>query len=346
LRPKRRPTLRDVARETGISVTQTSRALNGHDDVSARTRERVAEAAAKIGYTPNLEARRLKMPETRSNSLGLVLVTKNQRFSDPFFGGLLTALVDEAAHDGCEVQLTTPLADDDPTASYERALATKRVDGFVVLRAVHDDPRVEFLLEHSVPFVTFGRVGDTGGHPAVREPIGCLHPAVEHLVALGHRRIGCLAEPLEHAIATQRKASFHQALADHGLEAQASHIVVCGFREQEAQEATGLLLDGPDPPSALMTFNDSLAIGALRAAASRGIDVPGDLSVVGFDDIHAASHTMPPLTTLRHHPQVLGRHLIRQLLAAIEDRGYADDVCITPELIVRQSTGPAPTRAA
>ena len=345
MRPKRRPTLRDVARETGVSVTQTSRALNGHDDVSARTRERVAEVAAKIGYTPNLEARRLKMPEARSNSLGLVLVTKNQRFSDPFFGELLTALVDEAARDGCEVQLTTPLADDDPIASYERALATKRADGFVVLRAVHDDPRVEFLLEHSVPFVTFGRVGDTGRHPAVREPINCLHPALDHLVALGHRRIGCLSEPLEHAIATQRKASFHQALADHGLEAQAGHIVVCGFREQEAQEATGLLLDGPDPPSALMTFNDSLAIGALRAAASRGIDVPGDLSVVGFDDIHAASHTTPPLTTLRHHPQVLGRHLIRQLLAAIEDRGYADDVYITPELIVRQSTGPAQTRA-
>lgn len=159
---------------------------------------------------------------------------------------------------------------------------------------------------------------------------------------VGHRRIGCLAEPLEHAIATQRIASFHRALAHNRIEVQPQHIVPCGFREYAAVEATGQLLDGTDPPSALVAFNDLLAIGALRAAASRDLDVPGELSVVGFDDIHAARYTSPPLTTLRHDPQDIGCNLIAQLLAAIEDPGYADDVYITPELVVRESTGPLP----
>ncbi len=340
----KRPTLRDVAREANVSVTQTSRALNGHDDVSARTRQRVDEAATRIGYTPNLEARRLKMPKARTNSLGLVLATGSQRFSDPFFGELLTSLVDEAAGNGCELQLSTPLADEDPTASYQRAVVTKRVDGFVVLRATQRDPRVGFLRDHEVPFVTFGRIDDRGGHPAVVESTDCLRPAVDHLVSLGHRRIGCLAEPLDHAVAEQRTESFHRALADNGIKFQPQHIVACGFREHAGFEATAELLDGADPPSALVAFNALLAIGALRAAASRGLDVPGQLSIVGFDDIHVARYTSPPLTILRHRPEQMGRSLIAQLLAAIEDPGYVDDVYLTPELVVRRTTGPVSPR--
>lgn len=337
-----RPTLRDVAREIGLSVTQTSRALNGHDDVAASTRRRVEEAAHRIGYSPNLEARRLKMPNTRNHSIGLVLATQSQRLSDPFFGELLTALVDEAAERGYELQLSTPLVDEDPTASYQRAVRAKRVDGFVMLRTERNDPRVRFLSEHDVPFVTFGRIDDDGRHPAVNESIDCLRPAVDHLVGLGHRRIGCLAEPLEYAVAAQRYESFQRALAANGLEAEPAHIVPSGFREEAAAEAAGTLLDGAGPPTALVTFNDLLAIGALRAAAARGIDVPGQLSIVGFDDVHASRLASPPLTTMRHPAEAIGHHLIAQLLAVIEEPGTTADVYVTPELVVRQSTGPAP----
>lgn len=342
----KRPTLRDVAREAGTSITQTSRALNGHDDVSASTRARVEEAATRIGYSPNLEARRLKMPDTRTHSIGLVLATSSQRFSDPFFGELLTALVDSAAHHSYEMQLSTPLADEDPTASYQRAVRSKSVDGFVVLRAALNDPRVQFLREHNVPFVTFGRIDDLEDHPAVNDSIDCLQPAIDHLVALGHSKIGCLAEPLEYAIAAQRLASFQTALASHGIEAEPAHTVPSGFREDAAADATNQLLDGNDPPTAIVAFNDLLAIGALRAAETRGIRVPDELSVVGFDDIHAARFTSPPLTTLRHHDQAIGRQLIAQLRAAIEEPNDAADIYLTPELVVRQSTGPAPVISA
>lgn len=337
----KRPVLRDIARETGLSVTQTSRALNGHEDVSDQTRARVTEVAARIGYTPNLEARRLKMPDTRTGSIGLVLATRSQRFSDPYFGELLTALADEAAGGGCDLQLFTPLVDEDPTASYVSAVTAMRVDGFVVLRVAQRDPRVRFLQEQDFPFVTFGRADGIDGHPAVNESIDSLRPAVDHLAALGHRRIGCLTEPLEYAIAARRVASFQRALAAHGIEVDPAHIVPSGFRQDAAADATRRLFDGSDPPSALVAFNDLLAMGALRAASDLGLDVPDDLSIVGFDDIHAARFVSPPLTTLRHAPQTIGRELISQLLKGIDDPDYADDAYITPSLVVRQSTGPA-----
>ena len=337
-----RPTLRDVARESGLSITQTSRALNGHGDVAAGTRLRALEVARRLGYVPNLEARRLRDPSARSNSLGLVLAPGSQRFSDPFFGDLLAAMVDEAATRGYELQLTTPLADENPVASYERAITAKRVDGFIVLRAARTDPRVDYLVERGFPFVTFGKVDGPGRRPSVGESVRCLQPAVDHLVDLGHRRIGCLTEPLAFAIAARRYESFLGALEHHGLESPPEHQVPSGFREDSAFAATGRLLDAADRPTAVVAFNDLVAFGAIRAAAARGVAVPGDLSIVGFDDISSSRLSSPPLTTLRHVDEAVGRQLIGHLVAVIEQDDEPPDVFLQTELVVRGSTGPPP----
>lgn len=341
----RRPTLRDVAQALGLSVTQTSRALNGHADVALSTRERAQAAARELGYIPNLEARRLKMPDARSHSIGLVLVA-SQRFSDPFLGSLLTTMVDEAAARGYELQLSAPIEDEDPTESYRRAIVTKRVDGFVVLRTAVDDPRVHFLAERSFPFVTFGRThrtDDEGPFSAVAEDPGCLQPAVDHLVGLGHRRIGCLIEPEGFSIGTGRHRSFLRSMEAAGLTPTEDHIVPSGFRDDTAFDATGRLLERADRPTALITSNDLLALGAMRAAAALGIGVPDQLSIIGFDDISAAQFTTPGLTTLRHHDGAVGRELVTQLLAVIDDPATAAVIELQPELIVRGSTAPPPS---
>jgi LacI family transcriptional regulator len=341
---ERRPTLRDVAREAGLSVTQTSRALNGHADVAEATRQRAVDAAGRMGYTPNLEARRLKMPDTKRHSIGLILDTASQRFSDPFFGELLTELVDEAAVFGYELQLSAPLADEDPVDSYERAIRAKRVDGFVVLRTTHGDPRIPHLARSGVPFVSFGEPDHSDGHRTVSDSVDCLRPAIDHLVALGHRRIGCVAEPLTFTVATTRHASFLRALGSHGIDPNPDYLTIEGFREEAGYRAALRLLDLDDPPTALVTFNDLLAIGALGAAHSRGVLVPSHLSIIGFDDIHAARHTSPPLTTLRQSATSIGRSLIRQLVRAIaEPHRPAEHVHLTPELVVRRSTASAPS---
>lgn len=337
-----RPTLRDVAQALGLSVTQTSRALNGHADVALATRQRAQEAARELGYVPNLAARRLKMPDTRAQSIGLVLVP-SQRFSDPYFGSMLTTMVDEAAARGYELQLSAPV-DESPIESYHRAIVGKRVDGFIVLRTTRNDPRVDYLAERPFPFVTFGRVDRDHPFPAVAESPDCLQPAIDHLVELGHRRIGCLIEPIENSIGAGRHESFLRAMASAGLTPEPGHVVPSGYREDTAYEAAGNLLDRPDRPSALMASNDLLALGAMRAAGARNIVVPDELSIVGFDDITAAGFTTPPLTTLRHHDDAIGRHLIEQMVAAIEQPASAGLVELQPELIVRGSTavpGPA-----
>lgn len=339
--PGSRPTLRDVARLAGLSVTQTSRALNGHSDVAAATRQRAEVAAQELGYVPNLAARRLKMPDTRAHSIGLVLVS-SQRFSDPFLGDLLTAMADEAAAQGYELQLSAPLADEPPTTSYDRAIRGKRVDGFVLLRATLDDSRAQFLAQRSFPFVTFGRVDGVPEARAVAEAADCLQPAVSHLVELGHRRIGCLVEPLEYSIGAGRYHSFRLAMATCGLEVDDDLVIHSGFHSDTAYQAAGAALDGPDPPTALVASNDLLALGAMRAATARGLTVPDQLSVVGFDDITAAQFTAPPLTTLRYPDRTIGHHLITQLLAVIDDPGGGADVFIRPDLVLRHTTAPPP----
>lgn len=338
LTPEIRSTLHDVAEEAGLSVTQTSRALNGHSDVAASTRQRVAEAAGRLGYRPNLDARRLKDPSARSYSIGVILVTASQRLSDPFIGELLAALVDEAAAVGYELQLSAPLADEDPIASYDRAVRSNRVDGFVVLRTAKEDARAVHLVGRGVPFVTFGRALESSQHSSVGDSLDCIHPAVDHLVALGHRNIGCLSGSLDYTIGANRYESFHRALHVHGLEADPAHLAVTDFRHEAGVEATDQLLALPNPPTALVAFSDLLAIGAIRAAAARGVDVPRQLSIIGFDDVHMSRFTSPPLTTLRQSAQTVGRRLIDQLLAAIETPGTVEEVFLTPELIVRETT--------
>lgn len=339
-----RPTLREVARLAGLSVTQTSRALNGHSDVSVASRQKAEDAARRLGYVPNLEARRLKMPGTRSLSLGLVLVS-SQRFSDPFLGNLLATTVDEAAANGYELQLSSPLADEDPILSYERAILSKRVDGFIVLRTTLQDPRVEYLARYPFPFVAFDRGVNRGEDaptfPVVAETADCLQPAVDHLVELGHTRISCLIEPAEYRVGAGRHRSFLAAMAARGLTADDRLVVPSGFRDDTAYVSAGQLLDGANRPTALVASNDLLALGAMRAAQDRGLDVPRDLSIVGFDNITAAQLSRPGLTTLAHTEGTIGRHLVAQLLRAIDEPGPVKPVNLKPHLIVRESTAPA-----
>jgi LacI family transcriptional regulator len=345
LSEKKRPTLRDVAFTAGLSVTQTSRALNGHDDVSPGTRDRALAAARSLGYTPNLQARRLKMPDVQAHVIGIIL-SPTIRFSDPFLGELLTVMVAEASQAGYELHLSTPPADENPIASYQRAIRQRRVDGFVLLRLMLDDERIGYLQSERFPFVTYGRLPGTTGFPTVDEGVDSVKPAVDLLVDLGHTQIACLAEPLRQAKATARLASFQSAMHAHGLPTPDEYIVDAGFREESGCAAAKSLLSSPNKPTAVVALNDLVAIGALRAAAELGLQVPDDLSVVGFDDIEGARRTTPPLTTLRQPITDIGRLLIQELVVAIERSATTfHDRVVEPRLIVRQSTGRAPAAA-
>lgn len=336
-------TLKDVAQKAQLSVTQVSRALNGHDDVSASTRELARKVAAELNYTPNINARRLQDPKHRAGTIGIILANESLRFSDPFFGDLLSAMVLAAASHDLQLQLSTHFAETDPLTPYEDAIRGRRVDGFVLLRTLVDDTRVTFLQENGAPFVTFGQPENGRSHAIVDSVADSLAPVVRHLVELGHRRIACLAEPPQFAIANNRLSSFAQAVEQAPQRAHVTpRVVVAGFHEEDGLAATRELLSGPHPPTAIVALNDLLALGAMRAVHEEGLSVPEDLSVVGFDDISAASLVRPGLTTMRLSAAEVGQLLIDELHPLIEARRSSSrQRLVTPELVVRGSTGPA-----
>lgn len=339
-----RPTLRDVAREAGLSVTQASRALNDHTDVAEATKLRAREAAARIGYTPNLQARRLRDPSARTDNLGIILPGDTLAFSDPFFGDLLSTIATEAGSRGLQLNLWAPPTDVPTIEPYETAIRDQQVDGFILVRIQDQDPRVDYLLERKFPFVAFGEPQDRAGFAAVGISGAGMRTAIDYLVSHGHRRIGCLAEPGRFAIAAHRVAVFTEAAASNGLDPSDTPVVVAGFDQVSGLRSARELLLGAERPTAMITLNDHLALGAIQAAAELDMSIPGDLSVVGSDDIAVAALATPSLTTLRLSSAEIGAVLVDELTTAIAAASPTHSRrTVSSELVVRQSTGPAPS---
>jgi len=338
-----RPTLRDVAAKAGLSVTQVSRALNDHDDVAESTKLLARRVAAELRYLPNLDARRLKDPRTRNDTIGIVLQNDSLRFNDPFFGDLLTAMVAEAGAAGFQLTLSTHLSDTPPTEPYDLAIRRKQVDGFVLLRTMTGDPRISFLLDAGIPFVTFGRPDGQNGFPAVELADDCFDPVVAHLLELGHETIGCLVEPAHFALGQRRLEAFRQAAKRGGLHLHDTAVIEAGFHAGSGHDAAHELLNHSPRPTAIVAMNDLLAIGAMKAANTAGLSVPDDISIIGFDDIRAASQLRPTLTTVRMAAAEVAAGLIGQLVPAIE-AGQIDhaEYRVRTALLIRESSGRSP----
>ncbi len=333
-------TLKDVAHATGLSVTTVSRALNGFDDVAIDTREHIMAKATQLGYAPNLNARRLKTQ--RADAFGLIVPNEDLRFSDPFFADLLSGVIDQIADYGLELNITTPTEKDAYLELYLNYIRSRRVDGFILVRTTADDPRIALLQDHNFPFVAFGRADETADFSFVDEDgTDGFRQAVDHLVALGHRRIACIAEPRTLTKSRQRVQGYIDGLMSNALPVDESLIVEGRFRQRSGRESTEQLLDLPNPPTAIVAVNDLLAIGAMSAIQDRGLTVGKDVSVTGFDDITLSNYVSPALTTLHMPAHDMGRQLCQNLHKVITSNGKErPQTIVVPKLIVRNSTGP------
>jgi LacI family transcriptional regulator len=333
-------TLKDIARRVGRSVTTVSRALGGYDDVSPETRARVLKVAEDLGYEPNRSARQLRT--RRSDTLGLILPSANPRFSDPFFSEFFTGLVEETTRHGYELLVSLGASPKEETQRYLRFLRGRRVDGFVVVRTQRQDPRIDLLREHAFPFVAFGRVEGRNDFAYIDEDSAFgIRQVVDHLVSLGHTRFAFIAEPLCFTKSHLRLQGFRAALGAHGLPVEDDRIIAGGFRQESGWKIARYLLDLPAPPTAIVTANDLLALGVLRAVRERGLQVGRDVSVTGFDDILLAEHADPPLTTVHQPARKIGSMLGEMLIGEIRGEPLqARQVILNPRLVVRQSTGP------
>ncbi len=334
-------TLKDVAKRVGKSVPTVSRALGGFSDISPETRAEVQRVAREMGYVPSATATNLK--KRRTDNITLVMPGETPlRVSDPFFGEFVNGVVDRAAQHGFDLTLASSSGDDE-RATYIRYIRSRRTDGFIVVRVKHRDARIDLLRAQDVPFVAFGRTEDDD-YPWVDDDGAYgIGQAVDHLVALGHRRLAFIAEPLQLAKAQHRLDGFRAALAAHGLAAEPPLIAGANFRQPSGRQAAKALLDLPEPPTAIVASNDLLALGAMSEVQARGLVVGRDVSITGFDDIMPAEYSHPPLTTLHQSAQEMGMAAAGMLVKVIGKQPLPEKhILRRPELIVRQSTGPLP----
>lgn len=339
------PTIKDVAREAGVSIATVSYVLNKKDTfVSKETRRQVLETIERIGYTPNVTARNLKSSRTRLIGYAWHEVPYNQVNSvlDRFTYYLAQAAEAAGYH---VLTFTHPTAN--PLPVYDDLIRTQRVDAFVLAGTVRDDGRIRFLRDAEFPFVSFGRSNpdwnfpwvDTDGRQGVRE-------ATDYLISLGHRRIGMAAWPEESISGSFRVQGYLDALAAAGISFRPEYLVRGEHSEQAGRDALAYWSTLPldEQPTAIVAITDLVAIGIMNEAERRGLVIGHDLSVIGYDDVPMSQYLRPALTTVQQPILEIGQALVNLLENVLRQNPTPDGhILIPPRLIIRDSCG-APCR--
>ncbi len=329
----KRATLHDVAELAGVSYQTVSRVVNHHPNVSSKTRERVLRAIRQLDYRPNQAAKVL----ATGRSHMLQLITFDLSYSDPLPGMLYWARKFGYSLVISEIAPRTPR---DEAREILEDLAARMIDGLVLFTPFLDFTYEEIVdICHHLPFVIVGTELGLKVPSVVFDQRHGTRLAIQHLWNLGHRQIAEVSGPLLHVDARMRHENFVSTLQAHGLDSSLS--VEGDFEAPGGYAGVIHLLDTHRPFTALFVGNDRMAMGALNALSARGLRVPEDVSIVGFDDMLEAVYFNPPLTTVRQDFNTLGQQSIEYLVSMIKDPGMPlQQRVLYPELVVRNSTRP------
>jgi len=328
-------TLKDVATLAGVSVKTVSNVVNGYAFVKADNRRRVEEALASTGYRPNVGARNLR--RGRTGFIGLMV----PELSVPYFAELTALVITAAQRHDWNVLIEQTQGTREREQSSLASLGPHLIDGAIVspealeaddLRQLGPGVPLVMLGEHAVDF-PIDRVAIDNVR-AAREAVG-------HLAAMGRRRIAAIGANPHRGTAALRLAGYRAALADAGLPEDNTLVApALNYHRRDGAQAMAALLDGPAPPDAVFCFNDLLAIGALRAAAERGVRVPADLAVVGFDGTEESAYSLPSLTTVAPDKSAIAARAVELIHRRVSGAGLEppEDVQTPFALLVREST--------
>lgn len=325
--------IKDIARAARVSHSTVSRALRNSPLVNAETRALVHKIAEQQGYTVSAAARSLVT--RRTNTLGVVVTS----IANPFAGEVIAGIEETALAHGYSILLSTSHADPNREVRAVQSLQEHRVDGILVNSSRVGRLYIPMLAEMHIPIVLinnehpgeFIHSVTIDNHQAGRD-------ATRHLIELGHRRIAYVGNRFGLQADTDRFSGYRQIVeeADLGFEPE---LVVHGDGGAEAgMKAAASLLNLPERPTAVFCYNDMQALGVLRAAREKGLNVPRDLSVVGLDDLYLSSYTDPPLTTIQQPKQEMGRLAVQILLQLLSGGKPDSRITLTGKLVVRQST--------
>ena len=328
-------TIVDVAREAGVSHSTVSRVLNGRPHIKPETRARVMVALERLGYAPDMRARGLA--GGRLGVVGLVVLDLESSYITQVVRGVDAALADH----GLDLMLCTTHRREQRETSYVSRLSVGLVDGLLVLLPKRSDQYANDLAARDFPFVLIDHSGSPLANSVVAANRHGAMSAMEHLAELGHRRVAVITGDLDTTAGRDRLSGSQTAVTRLGLDPDPDLVVAGDFLETGGYSAAMRLFELDEPPTAVFAGSDTAAFGVVRAARDAGVDIPGDLSIVGFDDIPEAALTTPSLTTVRQPMSEMGRRAVTMLIERIEypQRPVAH-IEYPTELIARDSTAP------
>jgi LacI family transcriptional regulator, galactose operon repressor len=332
-----RATIRDIADAAGVSIATVSRVLNGRPDVSPGTREAVLRVVRDQGFSMNRSARALSAG--RTGLIGVTLPIVHVEYFSRILWGASEALYE---HD-MRVVLCPTMHERDREVTLLEQLLQGTTDGALLLLTRESNDALRALERKGFPFVVLDpRYPVDESTPVVSAAHWAgAKAATEHLLSLGHRRIGAITGPHGWVASVDRLDGYQAALAAAGVLADPDLIAKGNFTGESGRAAASRLLSLEDPPTAIFAFNDEMAVGAMRVAEQRGLRLPEELSIVGFDDLEKAEIVTPALTTVRQPLAEMGRMAVSLLTRLVEDQPIeAMRVELATKLIVRDSTAP------
>jgi DNA-binding LacI/PurR family transcriptional regulator len=337
--PAKRPTISDVARRAGVSPGAVSFALNGAPGVSDETRERIRNAAAELGWTPNRAARSLR--QSRAESIGMIINRPMRTLGiEPFYSQLTSGLSAELAEKGLSLQTFIVDSQAEELETYRSWWLERRVDGFVVMDPAPHDPRIEVVAELGLPAVVIGEPDTAGPLSCVwADDTAAMRSCLDHLLSLGHRRVAHVCGTTSYLHTQRRTRVLRNARRRGALDWTRSFAT--DYSDAESAQLTRKILGGDFDATAVIYDSDVMALAGLAALQESGTSVPTQMSLVSFDDSPLTQLTHPPMTALSRDTFEFGCIVARTLIESMAQDGQPVSVqAPTPELVVRGSTAP------
>lgn len=333
----KRTSIKDVAKAAGVSITTVSRALNGYDDVSIKTRAAIEEIARQLNYAPNMNARSLGgMTET---TIALLVSDLQPKDESGLAFGIISGLYRVCAEYNCEFILLATNFNSQEKITYLQLCRKKNIDGVVVMGLRTEDPYYHEVLESQIPCVLIDIDVEAAHTCSVSvDNVKASEEAVRYLLSQGHRKIAMMNGASVAAVSKERLTGYANALLKQGLLLNLEYVVYGDFKEQKAEEEGQKLLTAYPEVTAIFCASDLMAIGVIRAAEKLGLKIPEELSVIGFDDIPVAAYVYGGITTIRQNPYEMGRLAGKTICEMLESHIEPRHLYAPYEFIVRGST--------
>jgi len=331
-------TIKEIAEKAGVSTATVSRALNGKPDIALETKKKILAIVKELNYTPNNIARAFVTKKTKC--IGVVVADN----ANPFYAEIIRGIEETTMRKGYSIILCNTSEDIKREIKAIQVLKEKRVDGMIINPTQKKIEHLRALKEEGIPFVLLNRnIEELEVDCVKNDNIYGAYQATEHLIRLGHKRIGHITGPLYTSSVRERIIGYKKALATYGIPIDESLIANVSLTFQGGYEGALKLLKSSDPPTAIFAYSDIMAIGVIKACKELKIKIPENLSLVGYDDIEISSFIEVPLTTVRQARYTIGTIITDLLIKRIrrpKSKKPPQCIVLKPELVIRNSTMP------